>query len=85
MPTLTITYTTESERLQYERMIVFVQELNRLGGTAPHGTVLDACETFTLDRGRKLLRDNLAAAVQVRADAEKKSTAAAPKDASRAP
>jgi hypothetical protein len=73
MPTLVIEYATESERLQYERMIAYIQEMNRLGLTAPHGMVLDQCETFALDQGRQLLRDNLAAAVQVRADAEKKS------------
>jgi hypothetical protein len=75
MPTLVIEYTTEAERLQYERMIAYVQEMNRLGLTAAHGTVLDRCEVFALDAGRKLLRDNLAAAVQARADAEKKSPA----------
>jgi hypothetical protein len=73
MPTLTIEYTTEAERLQYERLIAYAQELNRLGATAAPGTVLDTCELFALDQGRKLLRDNLAAAVQARADAEKKS------------
>ncbi len=73
MPTLTIEYTTEAERLQYERMIAYVQEMNRLGATAAAGTVMDSCEVFALERGRQLLRDNLAAAVQARADAEKKS------------
>jgi hypothetical protein len=73
MPTLTIEYTTESERLQYERLIAYVREMQTLGQTAAHGTVLDACETFALDRGRSLLRDNLQATVQARADAEKKS------------
>lgn len=72
MPILTIEYTTDAERLQYERLIAYVQELNRLGATAAPGTVLDACELLALDQGRKLLRDNLAAAVQARADAEKK-------------
>ena len=76
MPTLTIDYDTDAERLQYERAIAYVREMMRLGATAPHGTALDACETFALDRGRALLRDNLAAAVQARADAEKKSPAA---------
>lgn len=79
MPTLTIEYTTDAERLQYERLIAYVQEMNRVSATAAHGTVLDACETFALDRGRQLLRDQLAATVQARADAEKKSPAAAPK------
>jgi hypothetical protein len=73
MPTLTVEYDTDAERLQYERAIAYVREIMRLGATAGHGAVLDACETFALDRGRALLRDNLAAAVQARADAEKKS------------
>jgi hypothetical protein len=83
MPTLTIEYSTELERLQYERMVSYVQEMLRLGGTAAHGTVLDTCERFALDQGRQLLRDNLEAAVQARADAEKKCPAAARKAARR--
>lgn len=79
MPTLTIEYATEAERLQYERMIAYVQEMTRLGSTAAPGTVLDACERFALGRGRQLLRENLAAAVQARADAPKKCPATAPK------
>jgi hypothetical protein len=81
MPTLTIEYTTETERIELERAIAYVQEMRRLGATAAHGAVLDACETFALDTGRQLLRDNLAATVQARADAEKKSPAGSPKDA----
>jgi hypothetical protein len=80
MPILTIEYDTDAERLQYERAIAYVREMMQLGataphGTAPHGTALDACEALALDRGRALLRDNLAAAVQARADAGKKSPA----------
>lgn len=75
MPTLTIEYNTDAERLQYERAIADVREMMHLGATAPHGTALDAGETFALDRGRALLRDNLAAAAQARADAETKSPA----------
>ncbi len=82
MPTLTIEDTTDAERLQYEHSIAYVQEMNRLGLTAAHGTVIDSCEIFALDRGRKLLRDNLAAAVQARADAEKKGPARGRKAAS---
>ena len=85
MPTLTIEYTTAAERLQYERLIAYVQQMNRLGTTAAHGTVLDACERFALDRGRQLLRDQLAATVQARADAEKKSPGAAPRGRRPAP
>jgi hypothetical protein len=75
MPTIFIEYTTEAERQQYESMIAYVQEMNALGLSADHGSVLDQCESFALDRGRTLLRDNLQAAVQARGDAEKKSMA----------
>jgi hypothetical protein len=77
MPPLTIEYTTEAERLQYERLIAYVQEMNRLGATAAHGTVLETCELFALNQGRQLLRETLADAIQARADAEKKSPATA--------
>jgi hypothetical protein len=83
MPSLTIEYATEAERFQYERMIAYVQEMNRLGATAAPGTVMDTCELFALAEGRKLLRDNLAAAVQARADSEKKSPGRARKGARR--
>lgn len=74
MPTLTIEYATETERLQYERMIAYVQELNRLGAIAAPGTVLDTCELFALDQGRKLLRDHLADTLQARIDAAPKKS-----------
>lgn len=80
MPTLTIEYTTEAERFQYERAIAYVQELNRVGATAAPGTVLDTCELFALEQGRKLLRDNLADTLQSRIDAApKKSSITKPK------
>lgn len=74
MPTLTIEYATDAERLQYERAIAYVQELNRLGAAAAPGTVLDTCERFALERGRKLLRDNLADTLQARTDAAPKKS-----------
>lgn len=83
MPTLTIEYSTEAERHQYERMIAYVQEMNRLGATTAPGAVMNTCELYALDHGRALLRDNLAATVQARADAEKKSPARVRKVASR--
>jgi hypothetical protein len=83
MPILTIEYATESERLQYERVIAYVQELNRMGATAAHGTVLNACEVLALDRGRQVLRETLATTVQARIDAEKKFPATVPRAASR--
>jgi hypothetical protein len=79
MPTLTIEYRTEAERIELERAIAYVLEMRRLAATAAHGTVLNACENFALDSGRQLLRDNLAATVQTRAGAEKNSPVGGPK------
>ena len=68
MPTLTIHYQTESERLAYERAIAFVAELHQLGLDSPADRVLDACEGLALGKGRDLLRESLAAALQARID-----------------
>jgi hypothetical protein len=59
--------------------------MRQLGATAAPGTVLDACETFALNAGRQLLRDNLAATAQARADAEKKSRGRGRKGGTRGP
>ena len=83
MPSLTIEYATDDERLQYERVVAYVQELRAIGLTAACGTVMDACETFALAHGRQLIRDNLQVAVQARADAEKKSQVPGPRAANR--
>ena len=80
MPTLTIEYQTDAERLVLEQAVAYVRDLNQLAQTAAHGTVLAVCEQRALDNGRKLLRDTLAAALQTRAaatDAEKKFPATA--------
>ncbi len=69
MPTRTIEYATDADRLALEQAIAFVTDLRRLALDAPSGTVLDACEAVALTDGRQLLRDSLAAAVQARADA----------------
>ena len=79
MPTLTIEYANEAERLELERFVAYAAEMRTLGATAAHGTVMHACEGLALDAGRTLLRDNLAAAVQARADAQKKVPAPSPK------
>ena len=80
MPTLTVEYTTDAERLPYERAIAYVSELNQVGAKAAPGTVLDTCELFALEQGRQLLRDNLADTLQARIQAaEKKSPGTAPK------
>jgi hypothetical protein len=79
MPTLTIEYATDAERLALEQAIAFFTQMQHVAATAPAGTVLAACEQVALVDGRKLLRDSLASAVQARADtstAQKKSAPA---------
>lgn len=78
MPTLTIEYQTDAERLILEQAVAFLAQMRDVGATAPDGTVLAACERVALESGRRLVRDTLAAAVQARADgtdASKKSRA----------
>ena len=69
MPTLTIEYQTEAERLILEQALGFFAQMRHAGATAPDGTVLAACEQVALDSGRRLVRDTLAQVVQARADA----------------
>jgi hypothetical protein len=78
MPTLTIEYQTEAERLLLEQAVAFFTQMRQVADTAPDGTVLAACEQVALADGRKLVRDALGTAVQQRADAtdaQKKSRA----------
>ena len=79
MPTMTFEYHSDMERLELERAIAYVTEMRRLGATAPPGTVLAACESLALEAGRQMLRENLEAVVQARADAEKKGKGRVPK------
>jgi len=66
MPTLTIEYRDEDERLALEQAIAYISDLRQLALDAPAGTVLDACEGLALDQGRALLRSTLAAALHGR-------------------
>lgn len=66
MPTLTIEYRDDKERLVLEQAIAYVADLRQLAQDAPAGTVLDACERLALDKGRVLLRSALAASLQAR-------------------
>jgi hypothetical protein len=73
MPTLTIQYRDENERLALEQAIAYVTQLHQLALTAPDGSVLAACEQRALADGRALLRSTLAAALDSRiAAAEQK-------------
>jgi hypothetical protein len=69
MPTLTIEYRDESDRLALEQALAYVTDLRQLALDAPAGTVLDACERIALGRGRALLRSTLAASLPARISA----------------
>ncbi len=66
MPTLTIEYRDEDERLALEQAIAYINGLRQLAVEAPAGTVLDACEGLALGQGRAMLRSTLAAALHSR-------------------
>jgi hypothetical protein len=95
MPTLTIEYRDDSERLALEQAIAYVAQLRAVAQDAPDGTVLAACEKLALADGRALLRSTLAAALAGRiATAEQKGgppvsaprrTPDAPRGGTRAP
>lgn len=68
MPTLTIEYRDDAERLVLEQAIAYLTDLRRVADNAPSGSVLDACERLVLDKGRGLLRSTLTAALQARID-----------------
>jgi len=73
MPSLTIEYRNDAERLALEQAIAYVSHLGRLAQDAPDGSVLAACEELALADGRALLRSTLAAALEGRvATAEQK-------------
>jgi hypothetical protein len=79
MPTLTIEYRDDAERLALEQALAYFTQLRQVAAAAPDGTVLAACEELALRDGRALLRTTLAAAVQARvAAAEQKGGAPAP-------
>jgi hypothetical protein len=77
-PTITIEIPADREAL-VRQVLALQDELDQLALTAPDGTVLDACETAIVEKGRELNTDILAQAVARRvAAAEKKGRRSAP-------
>ena len=58
MPTFTIEYRTEGERLILGQAVAYATALHRLAAVAPHGSVPAACEQLALTDGRELVRRN---------------------------
>lgn len=67
MPTLTIEYQSDAERLILEQAIAYASAMQRHAAAAPHGTVIAACEQLALTQGRKFLQDTLAITLQAQA------------------
>ena len=79
MPAEPIIAETPLQRLLAEQSIVLAKELEAASAGAPPGLGLARCEAVALDRGRVLLRDALAAALQQQiAEGEKKGLPPAP-------
>jgi hypothetical protein len=85
MPTLTVEYRDESERLALEQAIAYLTQLRQVAQEAPDGSVLDACEGLALAQGRSLLRSTLAAALQGRITRDEQKGAAPASAAARTP
>ncbi len=66
MPSVTIEYEDESERLLIEQAAAMIAELRRTALDAPHGTALAACEDQAVGAGRRLTRDVLEDALRRR-------------------
>lgn len=80
-----VTPQTPFQRLLVEQALALAQHLEAAADGAPHGLVLDRCETATLTHGRHFLRSALAALLQHQADAaEKKGAPTAPAPAAAA-
>jgi hypothetical protein len=55
---------SDFQRLVIEQALAYAQHLEQTSRSAPPGQLLDLCESVVLERGRQLLRDSLAAALQ---------------------
>lgn len=66
MPSLTIEYQDEPERLLIEQALAMVADLRRTALDAPHGSVLAACEARAVAKGRELTASALQDALRRR-------------------
>jgi hypothetical protein len=61
-PTIMIEVPTSHEA-QVRRFLALLEELENLADTAPDGTVLDACESVVIEKGRDINKQILSGAV----------------------
>ena len=70
---------TPLQRLIVERALALAKELEATADSAPHGQVIDRCESLLLGNGREFLRRALEDTLQAQVDAlEKKGRPAGP-------
>jgi hypothetical protein len=75
---------TPTQRLVLEQALVMATELEAAADSAPHGQVIDRCESFLLGSGRDFLRRVLESTLQARAEGlEKKGAALEPASVAR--
>ncbi len=72
MNTATLDAMTPLQRLIVERALALAKELEATAGSAPHGQIIDRCETLLLGNGREFLRQALEDTLQAQADALEK-------------
>ena len=66
---------TPTQRLVVEQALVMAKELEAAADSAPHGQVIDRCESFLLGNGRDFLRRVLESTLQARAESLEKKVA----------
>ncbi len=70
-PSITIEVPASREA-EIRRFLALLEELENLADTAPDGTVLDACESVVVEKGRDINKQILAGAVARRVAATEK-------------
>ena len=75
---------TPLQRIIVERALVLAKELEAAAGSAPHGQIIDRCESLLMGNGREFLRRALEDTLQAQVeDLEKKGRPAGPAPAGR--
>lgn len=84
MPRAFFDYSSDAERRAIEAAIAHVQDMHQLALASEGGDVLTQCEDLALDKGRRLIRENLETAVNSRVALDEKK-GGPPAAAARAP
>lgn len=75
---------TPLQRLIVEQALCLAKELESTAEAAPHGQIIDRCESLLLGKGRDFLRQTLESTIQSRAELlEKKAAGLEPARAER--